>query len=170
MKRICRILPVLLVPLLLLAACKQEPPDAGSSEVSETLPEITNPTFVSVDIETLLTAAEVSEALGETVTGPEAYYHDAPMIRFASEDGRHFVDIMVADASRAEFDEMKEGYAALTEAANVGDARYKINEAANILVYSDPYMVGVADGLQDEGDARLVAARQVMSLVLQHLP
>ena len=53
MKRICRILPVLLVPLLLLAACKQEPPDAGSSEVSETLPEITNPTFVSVDIETL---------------------------------------------------------------------------------------------------------------------
>ena len=53
------ILPVLLVPLLLLAACKQEPPDAGSSEVSETLPEITNPTFVSVDIETLLTAAEV---------------------------------------------------------------------------------------------------------------
>lgn len=43
MKRICRILPVLLVPLLLLAACKQEPPDAGSSEVSETLPEITNP-------------------------------------------------------------------------------------------------------------------------------
>ena len=44
MKRICRILPVLLVPLLLLAACKQEPPDAGSSEVSETLPEITNPT------------------------------------------------------------------------------------------------------------------------------
>ena len=69
MKRICRILPVLLVPLLLLAACKQEPPDAGSSEVSETLPEITNPTFVSVDIETLLTAAEVSEALGETVTG-----------------------------------------------------------------------------------------------------
>lgn len=120
MKRICRILPVLLVPLLLLAACKQEPPDAGSSEVSETLPEITNPTFVSVDIETLLTAAEVSEALGETVTGPEAYYQDAPMIRFASEDGRHFVDIMVADASRAEFDEMKEGYADLTEAPNLG--------------------------------------------------
>ena len=33
-----------------------------------------------------------------------------------------------------------------------------------------PYMLGVAVGLPDEGDARLVAARQVMSLVLQHLP
>ena len=164
MKRICRILPVLLVPLLLLAACKQEPPDAGSSEVSETLPEITNPTFVSVDIETLLTAAEVSEALGETVTGPEAYYQDAPMIRFASEDGRHFVDIM------AEFDEMKEGYADLTEAPNLGEAGYWSADAAMLVVYREPYMLGVAVGLPDEGDARLVAARQVMSLVLQHLP
>lgn len=170
MKRICRILPVLLVPLLLLAACKQEPPDAGSSEVSETLPEITNPTFVSVDIETLLTAAEVSEALGETVTGPEAYYQDAPMIRFASEDGRHFVDIMVADASRAEFDEMKDGYADLTEAPNLGEAGYWSADAAMLVVYREPYMLGVAVGLPDEGDARLVAARQVMSLVLQHLP
>ena len=130
MKRICRILPVLLVPLLLLAACKQEPPDAGSSEVSETLPEITNPTFVSVDIETLLTAAEVSEALGETVTGPEAYY----------------------------------------QAPNLGEAGYWSADAAMLVVYREPYMLGVAVGLPDEGDARLVAARQVMSLVLQHLP
>ncbi len=107
---------------------------------------------------------------GETVTGPEAYYQDAPMIRFASEDGRHFVDIMVADASRAEFDEMKEGYADLTEAPNLGEAGYWSADAAMLVVYREPYMLGVAVGLPDEGDARLVAARQVMSLVLQHLP
>ena len=108
--------------------------------------------------------------MGETVTGPEAYYQDAPMIRFASEDGRHFVDIMVADASRAEFDEMKEGYADLTEAPNLGEAGYWSADAAMLVVYREPYMLGVAVGLPDEGDARLVAARQVMSLVLQHLP
>lgn len=120
MKRICRILPVLLVPLLLLAACKQEPPDAGSSEVSETLPEITNPTFVSVDIETLLTAAEVSEALGETVTGPEAYYQDAPMTALPLRTGG--ISSISWSRTRAgpTLREMKEGYADLTEAPNLG--------------------------------------------------
>ena len=39
-----------------------------------------------------------------------------------------------------------------------------------LVVYREPYMLGVAVGLPGEGDARLVAVRQVMSLVLQHLP
>lgn len=123
MKRICRLLPALLAPLFLLAACKPEPPETASSAVSEALPEITDPTFVSVNIETLLTAEEVSGVVGETVTGPEVYHMDASMIRFTEEDGSHYIDVMVADAGRTEFDAMKEGYDDLTEVPSLGGGR-----------------------------------------------
>ena len=170
MKRICRLLPALLAPLFLLAACKPEPPETASSAVSEALPEITDPTFVSVNIETLLTAEEVSGVVGETVTGPEVYHMDASMIRFTEENGSHYIDVMVADAGRTEFDAMKEGYGDLTEVPNLGEAGYWSADAATLVVYREPYMLGIVVGFPGKSDEQLDLARQVMTLTLQHLP
>ena len=82
MKRVYRIFPVLLAALLVFTACKSEPEPSSSEDFS--LPDITEPTFVSLDIATLLTAEEVSEVVGETVSGPEVYHVDASMIRFTT--------------------------------------------------------------------------------------
>ncbi len=168
MKRIYRLFPALLAALLFFTACKSEPEPSSSETVS--LPDITEPTFVSLDIATLLTEEEVSGAVGETVTGPEVYHVDASMIRFTTEDGAHYIDVMVADATRAEFDEMKQGYTDLTEAPNLGDAGYWSAEASTLVVYREPYMLGIVVGFPGKSDEQLVLARQVMTLTLPRLP
>ncbi len=168
MKRVYRIFPVLLAALLVFTACKSEPEPSSSEDFS--LPDITEPTFVSLDIATLLTAEEVSEVVGETVSGPEVYHVDASMIRFTTEDEGHHIDVMVAAATRAEFDEMKQGYTDLTEAPNLGEIGYWSAETSTLVVYREPYMLGIVVGFPGKSDEQLVLARQVMTLVLQRLP
>ena len=58
MKRVYRIFPALLAALLIFTACKSEPETSSSEEFS--LPDMTEPTIVSLDIESLLTAEAVS--------------------------------------------------------------------------------------------------------------
>ena len=168
MKRVYRIFPALLAALLIFTACKSEPEPSSSEDFS--LPDMTEPTIVSLDIESLLTAEEVSAVVGETVTGPDAYDGDAAMIRFATEDERHHIDVMAADATMAEFDEMKQGYTDLTEAPNLGEIGYWSAETSTLVVYREPYMLGIVVGFPGQGDEQLVLARQVMTLVLQRLP
>lgn len=167
MKRFCLSLISLMI-LLMLVACQGEPVEPASS-VEETLPEITDPTFVSLDLETLLTAEDVSETLGMAVTGPEVYYEDAPMIRFAAEDGQ-YIDVMIEDASQADFESMIRGYADLTEAPNLGESGYWSGESSTLVVYQAPYMLGAVVGFSGEEDEKLVMAREMMTLVLERLP
>ena len=167
MKRLSLILSLLLIPLM-LSACQSEPAEPASS-AEETLPEITEPTFVSLDLETLLTAEDVSQTLGKTVAGPEIYDEDAAMMRFTAEDGQ-YIDVMVADATRTDFENMIQGYTDLTEAPNLGESGYWSEESSTLVVYQTPYMLGAVVGFSGEADDKLVMAREMMTLVMQKLP
>ena len=77
---------------------------------------------------------------------------------------------MVADAGRTEFDAMKEGYDDLTEVPSLGESGYWSADAATLVVYREPYMLGIVVGFPGKSDEQLDLARQVMTLTLQHLP
>ena len=91
------------------------------------------------------------------------------MMRFTAEDGQ-YIDVMVADATRTDFENMIQGYTDLTEAPNLGESGYWSEESSTLVVYQTPYMLGAVVGFSGEADDKLVMAREMMTLVMQKLP
>lgn len=169
MKRIGSVLLALLM-LMSLAACKEEEPQPEEPQQPQweaSVPEVR-------DLSTLLTAAEVSAAVGQTVGEGVLQEHDTVLL-FSSQDYLTQVSLLVDEPTidAAEYLEAlcaqyPEG--ALSEAPNLGDKAYWCAESGELLVASgaDLVSVNVVSAALD-AESRLIAARQLAALVLERI-
>ena len=154
---------------LALTACGSGGDDT-SSAVPTTLPTNPPPTLLAVDLKTLLTAEQVSSALGVTVGEPEMYELDT-VICYRSEDLRSSVELALQTGTREAYDVTAELYDDAVEAPNLGEVAHWSAQAQTLLVYGKGSILSVAvdkaDGSEDDD---LVAARQLAALALEALP
>lgn len=167
---LCGVLAVLLA--MGLCAC-----DGGNDTVDDTTPtttgwEATAPEVA--DISQLVTAAEVTDAVGVSVKDG-VLYEGGTLLSFASEDYQTQVSLLVEEHGEdvatffsAHMAEYGEGM--LTAAPNLGDEAYWCAETGELLVRSGNYMLAVGvirPGMDSE--SALIAARQLAALAVERL-
>lgn len=158
----------LLITVSLLAACQEQtvPP---VSETSSELPTITEPTVVSLDIKTLITAEEVSEIVGQTVFKGEEFDQGTTLRFTLEENPDQYVDLLLGDADRADFDAMLENFTDLQEAPNLGEAAWWQADQKTLLVFQGSHMISIIAELSGRNDTILVMAREMAGKVLERL-
>lgn len=166
MAALCLLLASLLAAAL--AGCHQLA--ATSSDGGESLGLISVPPLLSVDMATLLTAQQVSDALATEVTGPQIY--EEVTAHFESEDALTTADITLNEVTREVFDVqlavIRETYTDLEEAPNLADAAFWSQENKELILYGKGYMASIVVDIHgvSEDNANLLGARQLASLVL----
>lgn len=154
-----------------LTGC-QETPAPVSSDAGPDLVSVPPP--LSIDMTTLITAEQASQAVGAEVAGPEVY-EDGTWLHFASEDAQTTVDVHLNETTRELYDTqiglVKESYGdGWEEAPNLGETALWLPEYQELLVYTEGYMLDVSVDIPEEGaEAALVAARQIAALILEKL-
>lgn len=154
-----------------LAGC-QEAPAPVSSDPGPDLVSVPPP--LSIDMTTLITAEQASQAVGAELAGPEVY-EDGTWLHFASEDAQTTVDVHLNETTRELYDTqvelIKESVGdGWEEAANLGETALWLPDNQELLVYTEGYMLDVSvDSPEKEGEEELVAARQIAALVLEKL-
>lgn len=154
---------------LALAACGGGGDDT-SSAAPTTVPTNPPPTLLAVDLKTLLTADQVSDALGTPVGEPELYELDT-ILCYRSEDLRSSAELALQTGTREAYDVTVELYGDVVDAPNLGEAAHWSAQAHTLLVYGKGYILSMAvDKAGGSEDDNLVAARQLAALVLEALP
>lgn len=143
--------------------------ESPNSEVSSDLPTMTEPTFVSLDIKTLLTSEEVSQIVGQAV-GEAEEYDQGTTLRFTlTENTERYVEFLLQDADRTAFDTMLENFSDLKEAPNLGEAAWWQAGQKTLLVFQGSHMISIIAELPGKDDTVLVMARELASKVLERL-
>lgn len=169
MKRIgCFLLAWLM--LFSLAACQDTPPQPvppAGEEWEPSVPEVR-------DLTSLLTAAEVSAAVGQTVGEGVMQEHDTVLL-FSTEDYTTQVSLLVEEPTvkATEYlDMLAEQYpeGSLAEAPNLGDRAFWCAESGELLVATGKLVVAVnVMSATADAESRLIAARQLATLVLERV-
>ena len=169
MKRIvCLLLSCLL--LFGLAACSdtpEQPVPPAEEEWEPSVPEMR-------DLRTLLTAAEVSTAVGHTVGEGVLQEHDTVLL-FSTEDYATQVSLLVEEPTVPALDYLdvlsfQYPMGALVEAPNLGDKAFWCAESGELLVATGNCLVAVnVISTAMDGETRLLAARQLVALVIDRV-
>ncbi len=155
----------------------------GCGETAKELPDTTPTTTVPwvaeapdvPDVSKLLTAAEVSEALGVTVEDGVLQEADT-MLAFHSADYQTTVTVRVEQmdgGAGEQFAAILNNYAPenLVMAPNLGNEAYWCGETGELLVHSGNYVLSVCltrPGFSN--DNTLIAARHLAALAVERLP
>lgn len=140
---------------------------------SATVWEATPPT--TTDISSLLTADEVSQAVGVTMEAG-TLYDAGGTLAFHSTDYQTQVSLLVEKPEgdiAAYFASVTENYAPedLVMAPNLGDEAYWCASTGELLVKSGAYLVSVNITRPEfSADGVLIAARQLAALAIERLP
>lgn len=171
-KRMCALLTVLC--LLVLCGCQKtdvsetDPTGDINSAEQNGLSDLTDPQ--AVDMSSILSAGEASEALDLTVTGPELS-QDKTIASYQNETGSLLVELSAQRADKADFDEMIAGIDSETSAApNLGEEAFWIGEFKVLYTYASPYMFSVtvrADTVSQ--DNALILSRQITVAMMEKL-
>lgn len=165
---LCGLLTVL---LLFCCGCGGDEPDSDPTPTTvpwvATAPE-------TLDISSLLTASEVSEALNATVGEGVLYEHDT-LLSFTSADYKAQLSLLVEQPETAAADyfaALLDGISPeeLVMAPNLGDEAYWCASTGELLVHSGEYVLSVIvtrEGFSAEN--ALIAARQLAALAIERL-
>lgn len=164
-KWMVRLLAALTALLCIAAAgCAGEPASSAASE-----PEATVPPLLNVDIGRLLTAEEVSDALGTPVKEAQVL-DDGTRAAFYAADNTGKVDVVMDQCGRDVFDLRLGLYEGLVDAPNLGDIAKWHADTGELLVYSHGYMFSVAvESADKSADDQLLAARQLAVRIVEVL-
>lgn len=169
MKRIgCFLLAVLM--LFSLAACKDTKPQPVPPAEEEWEPSVPE----ARDLTGLLTAAEVSAAVGQTVGEGVMQEHDTVLL-FSSEDYATQVSLLVEEPTvkATEYLDILAGQypeGMLVEAPNLGDKAFWCAESGELLVATGKLVVAVnVVSATSDAESCLIAARQLAALVLERV-
>lgn len=167
-KRFLGLVSAAVIAAAVLSACGTGT-DSPESETSSDLPTMTEPTFVSLDIKTLLTSEEVSQIVGQAV-GEAEEYDQGTTLRFTSvEDTEQYVEFLLLDADRPAFEAMLENFTDLKEAPNLGEVAWWQAEQKTLLVFQGTHMISIIAQLPGKDDAVLVMARELAAKALERL-
>lgn len=151
----------------------------AADETPDTTPTTTVPWVAEApevpDISKLLTAAEVSDALGVTV-GDGTLQEEGTLLSFHSADYQSTVSVIaerVEGGAGERFAAILKNYAPedLVMAPNLGNEAYWCAATGELLVHSGTYMLSVnltRPGFSD--DNALIAARHLAALAVERLP
>ena len=160
MAALCLLLASLLAAAL--AGCHQ--PAATSSDGGESLGLISVPPLLSVDMATLLTAQQVSDALATEVTGPQIY--EEVTAHFESEDALTTADITLNEVTREVFDVqlavIRETYTDLEEAPNLADAAFWSQENKELILYGKGYMASIVVDIHGDRKSRRLNSSHIL--------
>lgn len=161
-----RVLAAGLAALLCVSAA-----GCGEGEVSSAAsePEATVPPLLDVEIGRLLTAEEVSDALGTPVNDVQVL-DDGTRATYYAKDNSGKADIVMDKCARDVFDLRLGLYEGLDDAPNLGETARWHAETGELLVYSGGYMFSVAVEMADRSESdRLLAARQLAVRIVEVL-
>ena len=144
-----------------------KPEEGASSTASTTV--ATAPPMLDVDVTSLLSVQEVSDALGTTVGQPQSY-ESGTIAHYASADAQTVAEISLKECERGVYDETVALYEDAVESPNLGDAAVWSAQAKQLLAYGNGYMIGItADIAGKSGEECLTSARQMAVLLLERL-
>jgi len=156
-----------LFAVLLLCGC-----DVALPEVSDTATTRTTLKLVDVDVSSLLTKAEMEEALDVTLREPQVSNEGRTLLAI-SEGGKVSVSISVEKATFDEFHAAlpKVDGEDLQEAPNLAEEAWWLSSGSTMFLYANGYTVSLAvtDRTVDE-ETRLLSARQIAALLCSRLP
>jgi len=161
---------ILMACLLFLSGCGIVGNSGGDTSLTVSP---TAPPLLTVDIGQMLTAEQVSAALGREV-GPADIYESSTIARYTAVSGNEFVELLIEDALRADFDEMLEEFEVPpVDAPNLGDASKWIggeDGTGYLFCYGKNRMIQitVSDGSLSDGQ-RLTCARQLAAIILEKM-
>jgi hypothetical protein len=153
--------------LLGLTGCSDtpdQPTPPAKEEWKPSVPEVR-------DLRSLLTAAEVTAAVGQTVGEGVLQEHDTVLL-FSTEDYATQVSLLVEDPTVPALEYLdilsfQYPMGALVEAPNLGDKAFWCAESGELLVATGNCLVAVnVNSMAMDGESRLLAARQLASLVI----
>ena len=158
-----------LILTLPLTACGQKEA-ASSAPVSFDGTE-SIPPLIDVDLATLLSVEEVSDAIGREAEAPEVY-ELGTLVQYLSLDRTIAVNIQLESCTPEVFDvTVHTLYSDLIDAPNLGDIAYWSGENRQLVLYGRGYMIGVnvdiTDGREED---QLAQSRQLAGLILEKLP
>lgn len=158
---------LLALPVLAFSGCEKAEEDTPSSTVPTTTE--TAPPMLDVDVTSLLTVAEVSDALGVEVGEPQSY--DAGTVaHYASADAQNVAEISLRECSRDIYDSTAALYEDAVDSPNLGDAAVWSPQSKQLVAYGQGYMLSVTADIQGKSaDECLTAARQMALLILERL-
>ncbi len=156
-KSIALILSVYL--LLLFTACSEKQPAEEET--------ITPP----LQLSTLLTADEVTEATGIAVTQPQQFTDGSA--GYFSDDQTEVAYVAAKEATVAEFDDMVTAFSSageLTDAPNLGEKAVWCEGLVDLLVYANGWALDIrVEYATDRPNDSLLAARQLAALLIEKI-
>lgn len=169
MKRTVSLLTALVCALMLclLCGCEVELPEVSTPETTRTALVL-----LDVDISTLLTKAELEEALDVTLREPQVSNEGRTLFAI-SEGGKVSVSVSVEKRMLEQFHNAlpKAEEGDLQAAPNLGDEAWWLSSGSTLFLYAHGYIVSVtvSDRTVDE-ETVLLSARSIAALVCNRLP
>lgn len=171
MKRFLSLTLVITGIVFLLAACQDKTISESSDQSDEDSPVVSVGPVIEVELDKLLTAAEVTEIIGSAVGEPQLF-EDGIWVRFSSEDYTVNVDINMQQASQDLFDTtISMNYPDAADDPETGENCKWSAENGELLQLAKGYMIGVRVEIpKAKEDALHIACRRLMALVTSRLP
>lgn len=128
----------------------------------------TAPPLLNIEIDRLVTAQQVEDALGFSVENTVVAEQDTA-VRYSSGDMLSFVEIGMMECTREIFDETAALYEDAVDTPNLGQAAKWSAEQNQLMVYNGRYMISLTVSADKSDDQLLVSARQIAALILEKL-
>ena len=157
--------------MLALASCGSGESASSAPDSASKSPVISADPVLEVELDKLLTPAQISQSVGAEVGEPQVF-EDGTWVRYSSEDFKTTVDINMQDATQELFDTYIELYYPDAEDDAEMEAPAKWSSAAEELVtLAKGYMIGVKVSIPGAEEARLQqSARELMTALIQAIP
>ena len=151
---------------LLCTACAAPASDNGSDPNTSSTP----PTelLINADVTKVLTAQQVSDALGVAVTASDALEYGT-QLRFSNQDGSIFVDLTMAEGTLADLQQLCSGDGFIA-APNLPREAYWYEQGRELLVWYDGYWLSISVTVPDTAaDELLVCARALARTAIENI-
>ena len=157
--------------MITLASCNSGEDASSSPESSYDIPVISAPPVLEVELDKLLTAAQVSESVG-TQMGEPQIFEDGTWVRYSSEDYKTTVDINMQDATQELFDTYIEmNYPDAEDDPEMGETSKWSAGSQELVTLAKGYMIGIRVSIPDAKETRLQqSARELMNALIEAIP
>lgn len=143
MKRFVSLTIVMTCLVFLLSACKDKTVTESSAQSSDDSPVVSVGPILEVELDKLLSAAEITEIIGKEVGEPQLF-EDGIWVRFSSEDYTVNVDINMQQASQDLFDTtVSMNYPDAVDDPETGENSKWSAENGELIQLAKGYMIGI---------------------------
>ncbi len=169
-KRATAVLTVGLM-MLCLSSCGSKNPEEDTSPSATAAPSVTMATIYRQNLADMISAQEISDALGVEMNDPTVSQQGTVLTSLAPES-RAVLTVEVQQRPKEIFDRALQSYFDLVPCPNLGDTAWYSPLYYQLMVYGKGTMMLVEiTGIEDKDyEVTMLRARQIAALLLERMP